>query len=196
MKVIGITGPTGAGKTTVLKAWGALGAEIIDADAVYHGLLEGSGEMKNALAAAFGQQILDRAGRVDRKALAAAAYPHRLGELEELTHPAILAAIAGRVEQARTQGRSAAVIDAIALIESGLARQCDAVVAVLAPKEVRIRRVMARDGIDESYARQRVAGQKEDGFYRDNSDYVLENGDSPESFVRQAEELFGRLLAR
>ena len=88
-------------------------------------------------------------------------------------------------------------IDAIALIESGLAQRCDAVVAVLAPRELRLRRIMARDGIDEEYARRRVLAQQGDDFFRDNSDHTLENGvkDTEEHFRERALELFRELLA-
>lgn len=197
MKIIGITGPTGAGKTTALNALRALGAEVIDADGVYHALLEEDEGLQKALRAAFGEQIQDKEGRIDRKALAEAVYPDRMAELNALTHPAILAAIDRRVEEARQAGRPAVAIDAIGLIESGLGESCGAVVAVLAPAEVRVGRIMARDGVDEAYARRRVAAQKSDEFYRAHSGYVLENGgeETPEEFQRRAEALFRKILA-
>lgn len=197
MTVIGITGPTGAGKTTVLKAAEELEAEIIDADAVYHELLRESGELKAALVFAFGSDILDEAGQVDRKALAGQVYPDRLGELNGITHPFVVAETCRRVEEAREAGRPAVAIDAIALIESGLAQRCDTVVAVLAPLEVRIKRIMARDGIDEGYACRRALAQKREDFFRANSHYVLENGeeDNPERFRAKAIKLLQTILS-
>lgn len=196
MKVIGITGPTGAGKTTALNALRALGAEVIDADAVYHELLRENGEMKAALVSAFGLGILDGDGQVDRKALAGAVYPDRLDELNSITHPFVVAEIDRRIAAARRAGRPAAAIDAIALMESGLGERCDVVVSVLAPLEVRIGRIMVRDGIDEGYARRRALAQKGEDFFRSHSDYVLENGegDTPEAFGARAEALFRELL--
>ena len=173
MKVIGITGPTGAGKTTALNALRELGTEVIDADEVYHRLLETDEGLKKALKAAFGEQIGDKMGRIDRKALSEAVYPGSLEELGAITHPAVLAAIGARVEKAQREGRPAVVIDAIALIESGLGEKCDAVVTVLAPLEVRVARIMARDGIDESYARRRAMAQNDDGFFRAHAHYVV-----------------------
>lgn len=196
MKVIGITGPTGAGKTTALNALRDLGAEVVDADALYHELLKEDEGLKKALRAAFGEQIADKMGRIDRKALAAAVYPDRLEELNALTHPAVLSAIEERIEKARQAGRPALAVDAIALIESGLGEKCDAVVAVLAPLELRVKRIMVRDGIDEGYARRRALAQKDESFFRAHAGYVLENraDDTPERFRERAAELFRRLL--
>ncbi|BDF68235.1 hypothetical protein CE91St43_22070 [Oscillospiraceae bacterium] len=196
MKVIGITGPTGAGKTTALNALRELGAEIIDADAVYHDLLESSDLLRRDLVRAFGDGILDGAGQVDRKALAAAVYPDGLERLNEITHPYVMTAIDYRVAAARRAGRPAAAIDAIALIESGAAAKCDTVVAVLAPLELRVKRIMARDGIDEAYARRRALAQPDDGFFRSHSGHVLENTqeDTPEEFGKRARALFEELL--
>lgn len=196
MKVIGITGPTGAGKTTALNVLRALGAEVLDADAVYHGLLADSEVIKAALVSAFGMDILDGEGKIDRRKLAGAVYPNRLGELNELTHPYIMEELDRRIGQARQEGRPAAAIDAIALMESGAGAKCDAVVSVLAPEALRVKRIMARDGIDEAYALRRIRAQPSDEFFRSHSDYVLENTetDTPEIFGARAKALFERLL--
>lgn len=196
MKTIGITGPTGAGKTTALNALRSLGAEVVDADAVYHRLLEESESLKKALTGAFGEEILDKMGKIDRRRLSQAVYPHRLEELNALTHPAILSEIAEEKRRAEKAGCPALAIDAIALIESGLEEWCDVVVAVLAPLELRVRRIMARDGIDEDYARCRALAQKPDEFFRSHSAYTLENreGDTPEAFGERALALFRELL--
>lgn len=196
MTVIGITGPTGAGKTTALNALRALGVEVLDADAVYHRLLRENEALKGALAAAFGGDILDERGQVDRKALAGKVYPDRLEELNAITHPFVVEEVCHRIETARKAGKLGAAVDAIALIESGLGEKCDVVVSVVAPLEERIRRIMARDGIDEDYARRRALAQKPDTFFRSHSDHTLENreGDRPEDFEERALLLFRALL--
>ena len=198
MKRIGITGPTGAGKTTALGALEDLGACVIDADAVYHKLLADSAPLRAALADRFGPAILDGAGKVDRKALGAVVFgdPEALADLNGITHRFIRAEIDRQTARAEAEGRPAAAIDAIALIESGLGETCDAVVGVLAPAEVRVRRIMAREGISEDYARGRVAAQQGDGFYRAHCAHILENreGDTPEAFRARALELFRGLL--
>jgi len=196
VKIIGITGPTGAGKTTALNALRDLGVLVLDADAVYHRLLEESGELRLALVTTFGPGILDGEGRVDRKRLSAAVYPDRLEELNAVTHPIILTELFRQVDEAWAAGTKVAAIDAIALVESGIAAKCDVVVAVVAPLEVRIRRIMARDHIDEEYARRRALAQKDEAFFRENADYVLENReeDTAEEFGDRARELFRRIL--
>ena len=124
MKRIGITGPTGAGKTTALQALVELDAHIIDADAVYHALLESSAPLRAELTARFGPSILDGEGRVNRKALGGVVFgdPAALADLNAITHRFILAEIDRQAAGAEEQGRSAVAIDAIALIESG---HCD-----------------------------------------------------------------------
>lgn len=123
MKRIGITGPTGAGKTTALDALKELGACVIDADAVYHDLLQSSAPLRSALTDRFGGEILDKAGKLDRKRMGNVVFqdPAALAELNGITHRFILAEIERLCAQAEAQGRPAAAIDAIALVESGAA---------------------------------------------------------------------------
>ena len=199
MKIIGITGPTGAGKTTALRALADLGACVIDADAVYHRLLEESAPMREALTARFGASILDDGGKIDRKRLGNLVFgdPAALADLNAITHRFVEEEIARLEAQAAREGRPAVAIDAIALIESGVADRCDAVVGVLAPRELRVRRIMAREGIPEDYARRRVEAQREDEFYRTSCGYLLENnGEGDEAaFADRARTLFAELLA-
>ena len=198
MKRIGITGPTGAGKTTALGALEDLGAHVIDADAVYHRLLAESAPLRADLADRFGPGILTPAGEVDRKALGDVVFGdgEALEALNTITHRFILEEIARQCARAEAEGRPAAAIDAIALIESGLGETCDAVVGILAPKELRVRRIMAREGIGEDYARRRVEAQQGDGFYRAHCGYLLENreDDTPGAFRARARALFEHIL--
>lgn len=195
MKTIGITGPTGAGKTTALQTLAAMGVHIIDADAVYHDLLVRSIPLQEALIARFGRGIL-AGGQIDRKALGQVVFgdPAALADLNLITRRFISGAIREQTQAAAQAGRRGVAIDAIGLIESGLA--CDATVAILAPKEVRICRIMAREGISEDYARRRVEAQQPDSFYRTHCGYVLENnGTEPiEEFQQRAAALFAQLL--
>lgn len=173
-----------------------LGAEILDADRVYHQLLRENTKLKAELVDTFGTDILNNRGEVNRPSLAQAVYPDKLQILNEITHPYIIAEIEHRISCCQQNGCKVVAIDAIALIESGLHRRCDYVIAVLAPLETRIRRIMARDGIDEAYARRRALAQKDDAFFRANSDYQLENSDfsSAEAFEVTARKLLSDLL--
>jgi len=198
MKRIGITGPTGAGKTTALKALEALGVCILDADAVYYDLLAQSAELKQALTSRYSEEILTADGAVDRKKLGAIVFadPAALEDLNRITHRFVGEEIDRREREAHEAGMETVAIDAIALVESGLADTCYRVVSVLAPAEVRIQRIMARDGISEEYARSRVNAQKSDEFYRAHSHHVLENDGSlsPDEFYRVAYEYFESIL--
>ena len=196
MKRIGITGPTRAGKTTPLNVLTELGAHIIDADQVYHDLLAHSAPMGDALTARFGSAILDETGQVDRKALGSVVFADltALADLNAITHRFIIEEIDRQAAQAETEGRSAVAIDAIALIESGVGETCDAVVGILAPREIRVRRIMAREGIPEDYARKRVDAQQGDDFFRTHCTYILENQGTAEEFAQKALALFQMLI--
>ena len=196
MKILGITGPTGAGKTTALNVLTSLGACILDADAVYHDLLEQSRALREALTGRFGD-ICDETGKIDRKKLGGVVFtdPAALTDLNGITHRFMEAELDRRLREAEQEGRPAAAIDAIALLESGFGAKCDATVAVVAPAELRVRRIMARDGIDERYARMRISAQKSDEFYRGKCDYELSNtAETPEDFREIARDFFRRLI--
>lgn len=196
MKIIGITGPTGAGKTTALRAVTDLGGCVIDCDQVYHQLLEESAPMRNELTERFGSGILDSEQRLDRKKLGALVFQDKalLTDLNTITHRYVCQRVEELLRTAQAEGRPLAAVDAIALIESGLGTLCDAVVGILAPPEVRVRRIMARDGISEDYARMRVKAQQSDAFFQQNCTAILENTGEEAGLTRQAKALFEKIM--
>ena len=199
LTLIGLTGPTGAGKTTVLHVLEGMGAAVLDCDAIYHDLTVSSQAMRQELAQRFGPDVFDAQGVLQRKVLGAKVFgnPDALEELNAITHRYIHLEIQRRLAQAREDGTSVAVLDAIALIESGLADMCQITVAVVAQPETRIGRIMARDGIDEAYARKRVEAQKPVSFFEQHCQYTLHNdGDDPEQLKEQATALFDHILHR
>ena len=176
--IIGITGGTGCGKTTLLNVIREKGGLILDCDAVYHQLLISDKEMLAAIDARFPGTVED--GSLNRKKLGAIVFADKdaLLDLNRITHAAVKAEVQRQLETAP----KLAAIDAIALHEGGLADLCDVTVAVTAPTEDRVRRLMARDDISEDYARSRIAAQHDEDWFRQRCDYVLENSGELDAF--------------
>ncbi len=179
--IIGITGGTGCGKTTLLSAIEHCGGLILDCDAIYHELLTRDDHLLTAIEARFPGTVLE--GQLQRKILGNLVFsdPQALADLNAITHSAVKAEVLRRLKSAP----SLAAIDAIALFEGGLAELCHVTVAVTAPAEDRVRRLMARDCISEDYARKRIAAQHNDQWFRDQCDYVLENNDTKKQFTEK-----------
>ena len=196
MTVLGITGPTGAGKTTLLREAEKLGGGVIDCDAVYHELLKSDITLQNELEKEFGP-LRDETGAIDRKKLGAVVFhdPDRLEKLNAIAWEAVVSRTRELVEAYRKQGRGFVAVDAIALLECPVKELCQLTVAVLAPPEVRVKRIMAREGISEDYAWARVKAQRPDGYFIQNCDDTLIN-DLPaaEEFSQKAREFLKEVL--
>ena len=192
--VLGLTGGTGAGKTSALKAVKDLGGLALDCDAVYYELLNTNPELRAAISDAFGGDVFDPNGALNRKALGELVFgdADRLDQLNDIVFRYLRPELERRI--AAFPGKLTA-LDAINLFESGIDRLCDRTVAVTSPVEMRVRRIMERDGIDEQYARLRVSAQKQDDYYREKCDRELSNtADSPKEFQEIARDFFARLI--
>lgn len=197
MMIVGITGPTGSGKTTALNVIREMGGCVLDLDAVYHGLLKTDAGLLRELDARFPGVI--RNGELDRKALGNIVFADKqaLSDLNAITGKYILAETDRQLEAAQRQGVPIAAIDAINLLEGDLPERCHVTVAVTAPVEIRVGRLMERDGISEEYARLRISAQQPNEYFEAHCDHTLRNGEgTQEAFAQSCRELFGRLLAQ
>lgn len=176
--ILGITGGTGCGKTTLLQLIADQGGMVLDCDAIYHQLLSTDTRLLSQIEARFPGTVEN--GILQRKKLGNLVFsdPSALKDLNTITHSAVVS----QVRRSLADNPSLAAIDAIALFESGLDQLCDITVAVTAPTEDRVRRLMARDGISQDYARRRIAAQPEEGWFREKCGYVLTNDGSPAQF--------------
>ena len=176
--IIGITGGTGCGKTTLLNLIRDAGGMVLDCDAIYHELLVSDKAMLHAIADRFPGTV--EKGVLDRKKLGSIVFADNqaLLDLNAITHSAVRQEVLRRLESKPTL----AAIDAIGLFEGGLADLCDVTVAVTAPQALRIRRLMARDGISEDYARSRIAAQKPQNWFCRRCDRILDNSADAESY--------------
>ena len=156
--LIGLTGNIATGKSAVATMLRDLGATVIDADALVHDLQRPGTPTYDAIVAAFGRGILDRAGEIDRKALGSIVFadPNQLRVLESILHPAVAIESQRRIEAAATR---VIVYEAIKLIEAGRAEMCDAIWVVTARPEVQLQRLMQYRGLSEADARQRIDAQ-------------------------------------
>ncbi len=176
--VVGLAGPTGAGKSTVCDFFRARGAKVLDCDGLYHEMLENDEALLAAIRGAFPEAFSGDA--LDRRALGRIVFSD--GEKLALLNRTVLPLVAVRsekeIEKAEADGETMLVLDAPTLFESGLDRACDLTLGVLASKETRIARIAARDGLTEEYARLRVEGGKGDAFYRARcAEIVTNDGD-------------------
>lgn len=180
--ILGITGGTGCGKTTLLQLIRQRGGLVLDCDEIYHQLLISDRALLEALHQRFPLAFSD--GSFDRKKLGSIVFAdaRALEDLNTITHSAIRQEVLRRLEDAPPL----AAIDAIGLFESGLNRLCDLTVAVTAPEEARVQRLMQRDGISPEYARSRIAAQPSARWFAERCDAVLENNGTAEEFRKKS----------
>ena len=195
MKIIGITGGTGCGKTTLLREVQRRGGRIIDCDALYYELLETSASLRWDLRQAF-PEAFSPEGVFQRKQLGARVFADEeaMARLNRIVFFHVGLAVERILEQEAENGRTLCAIDAINLLESGMGALCDVTVAVTAPPEIRCARIMARDGISEEYARNRIACQKPEEFYTSQCTYTARNDASLAEFEERSKILIDQII--
>ena len=176
--IIGITGGTGSGKTTLLKLIDQLGGVVLDCDGIYHELLQRDKKLLAAIETRFPGTVEN--GVLQRKKLGEIVFGDKqaLLDLNSLTHSAVKAEIVRRLEEKPPL----AAIDAIGLFESGINELCQLTVAVTAPLETRVQRLMDRDSISREYATARIAAQPSQEEFSNRCDHVLVNDGTKEAF--------------
>ena len=177
--IIGITGGTGCGKTTLLELIARQGGLVLDCDAIYHQLLQKDHSLLQTIEDRFPGTVAN--GALDRKKLGAIVFSdeNALLDLNRITHSAVKKEVLRLLEDAP----ALAAIDAIGLFESGLDALCDVTVAITAPEEDRVRRLMARDQISEDYARCRIAAQHSNEWFSEKCHHTLENSGKLDAFA-------------
>lgn len=180
MRIFGITGGTGAGKSTASAMFAEQGVYVIDGDKVARRITEPGEECLNELAKEFGREILNPDGTMNRAKTAQIVFsdPQKLAILTEVTHKYINKAIISELERVNPK---MAAIDGAVIIGSPVEENCEFIVSVTADEEIRIKRIIERDGISAEAAKMRIAAQPPEAFYIENSRYIIKNnGDTAE----------------
>jgi dephospho-CoA kinase len=195
MLIIGLTGPSGAGKGEVGAVLASLGVPCIDTDALYHRIITPPSPCLDELTARFGSSILNPDKTLNRQALGAIVFADQgaLADLNAITHRYVMEQIRAELAHMRRAQVKVALLDAPQLFEAGADRDCDVVVSVLADEERRLSRITQRDGISPEAARKRMAAQLPDEFFRRNASYIIENNQSPEQLTDAVQAILSEI---
>ncbi len=192
MKILGITGGSGTGKTTVSKLFSQRGFYVIDADVEAREVVKKGGGALAEIEERFGKVVINADGTLNRGALADIVFKNadKLTLLNAVTHKYITERIDNLLAECTAEW---AVIDAAALVESGLDKKCDKVIAVTADFEVRKARIIVRDSLSEERAEERIRAQKSMDFYISAADFVIENNGDEEALRKSVDRIIGNL---
>ena len=195
MKILGLTGGSGTGKSAVCTAFSQLGCAVIDADAQYRELCETCRPMLDEIQSVF-LDVLSTDRKLDRKKLGSIVFadPQKLLQLNAITHPYIRQAARDSFAKFEAQGYRLCIYDAPVLFEAGVDAVCDKTCAVLANRETRISRIMQRDNISQEYAALRIDAQPNDMFYREKCDYIIQNDANLEQLYTHAQQIYDDIL--
>lgn len=191
MLVTGLTGKTGAGKSTVASYLKSKGCFIIDGDVIAREIVMPFSPCLKELAEAFGEDILLVDGNLDRKALAQKAFASKgsTALLNSITHPHIKRRFEELLAEGEAQGFNVAVIDAAALLESDCRTLCEKIIVVHADEKIRLERILSRDGITREQALTRINGQQDDDYYLRQADIVIYNNSDDNALSLELKKL-------
>jgi len=194
--IIGITGPSGSGKSMFSQLLQRYHIPCIDADALYHSMLIPPSPCLNRISQVFGDTILRPDGSLDRNALSTIVFhdPDQLHKLNQTVLPMVIDKIREMIANADACCERYFAVDAPTLIESGFYRECQTNIVIVADDQIRIQRIMERDGLSKQKATERILAQKPLSFYTSVADYVIQNNASREKFLQDAEKVLKEIL--
>ncbi|MBE6738571.1 MAG: dephospho-CoA kinase [Ruminococcaceae bacterium] len=194
-RLIGLTGPTGSGKSAVSHIFEENGFASVDADKIAHKALCDK-ECIKKLTEAFGTDILSKDDTINRKALAKVAFSNKENTelLNSITHPVIIALSLNEFEDLSLKGYKNIIFDAPTLFEANMDKMCDLIISVIAPKELRLERILNRDNITEEQAYARIKAQKEDSFYTDKSNFVIVNDKDFDTLLSNTNKIIKEII--
>lgn len=194
-KIIGLTGPTGSGKSSFANYFQQKGFKIIDADKIARDITTNNKVCIKTLASAFGEDILNADKTLNRKVLATKAFSSKENTqlLNDITHPFVYLEVMKLAKEYIKSGETNLLFDAPLLLESNGDLLCDCVVSVLCPLEIRIKRIISRDNISESQAKERINAQNPDDFYTKSSNFCVNNNSDLKNLYLQADEILEKI---
>ena len=195
--VIGLTGSIGTGKSEAARQLEALGASIISADQVGHEAYTPNTEAWEQVVAAFGEDILQDDGEIDRRKLGAVVFsdPGQLEKLNQIMHPRMARMVADKIEELRDQGAEVVVVEAALLFEAGWDSLVEEVWVTDSTEQVVIERLKQRNGMSEEEARKRISSQMGRTERLERSDYVIENSGDMPTLGNTIKELWNRRVS-
>lgn len=193
--VLGLTGPSGSGKSAVADMFCQNGYVRIDADEIAKKVTDKGSPALAQLAQCFGDSIINADRALNRKALADIAFSSKENtqKLNDITHPFIIELVKAQISDYEHSGCDKIVYDAPLLFESGTDKLCDKIVAVIADKDVRVERIMCRDNLSTQQVQQRINAQHNDSFYTDKSDFVIVNNDDTDDLKDRVHAIMQKL---
>jgi dephospho-CoA kinase len=197
--VVGLVGRAGSGKSSVARALADEGAVVIEADRIGHEVTDGVAEVRSALAAEYGPSVYRADGTLDRRRVAERVFADAAARarLDALVHPHIVARLRARIDELRrSEFRGVVVLDAALLLDWGIERDCDAVIAVVAPEAEQIARLTRARGWTPDEARARLAAQRTNEAFAAAADVTIENTGTPEALEHAARRAVARLRER
>jgi len=195
---VGLTGGISSGKTTVAGFMAEMGAFVLDADRIAHELMAAGGTAHAEVAERFGEEILNTAGDIDRRALGARVFrdAHARAALNAIVHPKVLAEIERRVDRYLVAGHSdVVVVDAALLVETGSHARFHRLVVVRCSRDAQLQRLMARSGLSAEEALARIESQSDLESKLAVADYVIDTDTTLRETRRETEQVYQRLLA-